>query len=111
PVWFSLEIILTNAVNFVSFELQFSSVTNASGLLTVYWNTNEVGMIDERFALPGFQRYTLEVTTTPTGVLGFRLDTFVNEHSSAAITNINLGFAGFRDPLTLGAAINETNAT
>jgi len=112
PVWLSIGITVTNPVNFISFETQFTSATNAAGLLTVYWNTNQIGFVDERIALPRLQQYTLGLPGTYNNgnhILGFRLDPFTNVVSSATITNINFGFSGLSEPLSLAVSMNPTN--
>src|SRR3989338_7174178 len=101
PAWFAVEVILTNTANFISFESAFTSEGGAEGLLTVYWGTNEIASIDERFALPEMTAHTLEIPEGKNGVLGFRLDTYTNTSSSVTITNLSLGFAGTREPYIL----------
>lgn len=39
---------ITNAVNFVQFDAGFASTNAAERLRTVYWNTQEIGMVDEQ---------------------------------------------------------------
>ncbi len=46
---------LTITVNFVQFDAAFAGTNAAEGLLTVYWNTNEISRVDERGASPGWQ--------------------------------------------------------
>ena len=105
PVWLSLGITVTNLVNFVKFDAGFTSATNAAGLLTVYWNTNEIGMADETVTTPGVQTYSFALPATYSSgnyVLGFRLDSFTNIVSSISITNVSLGYAGLTNTVTLG---------
>ena len=105
PAWLSLGITVTNLINFVSFDAQFTSATNAAGLLTVYWNTNEIGVADETVTTPGLQNYSFALPASYSSgnyVLGFRLDSFTNIVSSISITNVSLGFAGLTNTVTLG---------
>ena len=105
PVWLSLGITVTNRVNFVSFDARFTSATNAAGLLTVYWDTNEIGVADETVTTPGLQNYSFALPATYSSgnyVLGFRLDSFTNIVSSISITNVSLGFAGLTNAVALG---------
>ena len=105
PVWLSLGIAVTNRINFVTFDARFTSATNAAGLLTVYWNTNEIGVADETVTTPGLQNYSFSLPATYSSgnyVLGFRLDSFTNIVSSISITNVSLGFAGLTNTVTLG---------
>jgi hypothetical protein len=105
PVWLSLGITVTNRINFVRFDATFTSATNSAGLLTVYWNTNEIGVADETVTTPGLQDYSFALPATYSSgnyVLGFRLDSFENIVSSISITNVSLGFAGLTNTITLG---------
>jgi hypothetical protein len=105
PVWLSLGIAVTNRINFVSFDAKFTSATNAAGLLTVYWDTNEIGVADETVTTPELQNYSFALPATYSSgnyVLGFRLDSFTNIVSSISITNVSLGFAGLTNAVTLG---------
>ena len=96
PAWFAVGVAVTNPVNFVQFNAAFTDTNGAEGLLTVYWNTNQIGVIDERatldqqmyqFALPG---------TVPEGLytLSFRLDSFTSAISSITVTEVAPGFIG-----------------
>ena len=113
PVWLSLGIAVTNRVNFMRFDAGFTSATNAAGLLTVYWNTNEIGVADETVTTPGLQTYSFALPAMYSSgdyVLGFRLDSFTNIVSSISITNVSLGFAGLTNTVTLGISrVNGTN--
>ena len=105
PAWLSLGIAVTNRINFVSFDAKFTSATNAAGLLTVYWNTNEIGVADETVTTPGLQNYSFALPASYSSgnyVLGFRLDSFTNIVSSISITNVSLGFVGLTNTVTLG---------
>jgi len=103
---------VTNTVNFVSFSANFTGTNAAEGLLSVYWETNLLGIIDERVVIPGFQDYTYSLSvkvTNGTYILGFRLDTFSSTTSSIAVTNVSLGFAGLRDPFLLSIGNTASN--
>ncbi len=104
PAWLVTVLPITNKVNFVSLETQFSSASGAEGLLSVYWETNVIGSIDERVALPGVRQYMFpipETATNGTRALGFRLDAFSVFQSSVTVTNVALGFVGIKDPFSL----------
>ena len=112
PAWFAVGLTVTNFVNFVQFDAACTDSNNAEGLLTVYWDTNQIGTVDERVVSPGLQthRFFLPNTvTTNVYVLGFRLDAFDNTATSIAVTNVVTGFVGITTPLTLG--ISFTNGT
>jgi hypothetical protein len=96
PAWFAVGMMVTNPVNIIQFNAAFTDTNGAEGLLTVYWNTNQIGVIDERatldqqtyqFALPG---------TVPEGLytLSFRLDSFTRAISSITVTDVAPGFIG-----------------
>jgi len=56
--WLAVGLTVTNAINFVQFDAGFTDTNAAQGLLTVYWNTNQVGiMVDERVAPTNLQTY------------------------------------------------------
>ena len=108
PAWFAVGVTVTSAVNFVQFDANFTSTNAAEGLLTVYWNTNQVGMVDERVASAGLQTYRFTLPSTVTSglyTLSFRLDSFNETSSSIAVTNVTTGFVGVTQPITLGISI------
>ena len=113
PAWLAAVMPITNKVNRVSFGSQFTSAVGAEGLLTVYWETNVIGSIDERVTPLGTRQYTFaipETATNETRTLGFRLDAFSAIQSSATVTNIALGVAGPRESFSLsfiGGNVNE----
>ena len=103
PAWLAMGLTITNAVNYVQFDAAFTDANAAQGLLTVYWNTNQIGMVDERVAATGLQTYRFTLpNTVASGVytLSFRLDSF-NNSSSLAVTNVATGFVGVTQPITL----------
>ena len=111
PAWLAVGVTVTNAVNFVQFDAGFTDTNAAQGLLTVYWNTNQVGMVDERVAATNLQTYRFSlpgIVTNGLYTLSFRLDSFDNS-SSIAVTNVATGFVGVTQPITLG--ISLTNGT
>ena len=112
PVWLAVAMPVTNGVNFVQFDAAFTSTNAAEGLLTVYWNTNETGRVDERFASPGPQTYRLALPNTVTDglyTLSFRLDSFSAAASSLTVTNMGTGFAGITQPITLAMVAPASN--
>ncbi|MDO8590680.1 MAG: SUMF1/EgtB/PvdO family nonheme iron enzyme [bacterium] len=104
PAWLLATIPITNKVNLVSFEAQFTSATGSEGLLSVYWETNVIGSIDERVISKGLRQYTFPLPETAekgTRTFGFRLDAFSAIQSSVTVTNVALGFVGIREPFLL----------
>ena len=109
PAWLAVGLTITNAVNFVQFDAAFTDTNAAQGLLTVYWNTNQVGMVDERVAPTNLQTYRFTLPgTVASGLytLSFRLDSFANS-STVTVTNVATGFVGMAQPIML--AISITN--
>ena len=107
PAWLAVGVSVTNAVNFVQFDAGFMDTNTAQGLLTVYWNTNQIGMVYERVAPTNSQTYRFELPGTVSSglyTLSFRLDSF-NNSSSIAVTNVATGFVGMTQPITLGISL------
>ena len=111
PAWLAMSLTITNPVNFIQFDAAFTDKNGAQGLLTAYWNTNQIGMVDERAAATNLQTYRFMLPSTVTNglyTLSFRLDSFDNL-SSIAVTNVTTGVVGMTQPITLG--ISLTNGT
>jgi uncharacterized repeat protein (TIGR03803 family) len=109
PAWLAVGVSVTNAVNFVQFDAAFTDTNSAQGLLTVYWNTNQIGMVDERVAETNLQTYRFELPGAVSGglyTLSFRLDSFASS-SSIAVTNVATGFVGVTQPINLGISITN----
>ncbi|MDO8590701.1 MAG: hypothetical protein Q7R65_01845, partial [bacterium] len=107
PVWLATSVSPTNPVNTVSFDAMFVGTNGSDSLLSVYWETNVIGTVDELYVQPGFQHYSLsfpQATAKSTYVFGLRLDPFTNAPSSIILTNVALGFVGIKDPLSLSFA-------
>ena len=112
PVWIATVVTDTNALNFVSFDAKFTSAIGSHGLLSAYWDTNMLGLLDEVAVQPGFQRYTLSFPSAAANtshVLGFHLDPFTNVQSTITLTNIITGFAGVSQPCSLSISTNASN--
>lgn len=96
PAWIVLSVDVTNALNFVSFEGQFQSIKQAGGLLSVYWDTNIIGSVDEQVIRPGMKHYTMVFPQATNGnhFLGFRIDRLTEIQSVVLITNLFIGANG-----------------
>jgi hypothetical protein len=108
PAWLAIGVTITNAVNLVQFDAGFDDTNSAEGLLTVYWNTNQIGMADERAASTNWQTYHFMLPAMVTSgiyTLSFRLDSFNGTSSSVVITNVATGFIGMTNPITLGISL------
>ena len=115
PAWLAFGVTITSIVNYVEFEAGFTSTNAAEGALTVYWNTNQIGLIDERVETAGSQHHRFALPSAVSNglyTLSFRLDAFNNTASSILITNVVTGFVGITQPITLTASLSgTTNST
>jgi len=112
PVWAATVITDTNALNYVSFDAEFTSASGANGLLTVYWDTNLIGEVEEAAVEPGLQHYNFSFPNTvpnTSHVLGFHIDPFTAVHSSMVLTNIVTGSVGVSLPPVLTVTTNTSN--
>ena len=112
PVWLATVVNPTNPVNTVSFDAEFLSANGSDSLLSVYWDTNVVGTVDELMTRPGLQHYSLSfpnASANSTHVLGFRLDPYTNALSSIILTNVSLTQIGVSQPFSLSAITNRYN--
>ena len=78
----------------LEFDLEFTSLAGAEGLLAFYLDGLLIGTIDERFALSGNETYRWLLDVTDPGIheLAFRLDPFTTTPSSVSISNIRFSF-------------------
>jgi hypothetical protein len=112
PSWTAMFIKVTNTINSVSFDSKFTSVIEARGLLSIYWDTNMIGSFEEEFIKPGFNNYILKLptaTSNSTHVLGLRLDQLTNIQSSVIMTNIVLGTIGIDQPFNISIISKNMN--
>ncbi len=101
PAWISLGLTITNQVNAVVFDAAFTNGGGSEGLLSVYWDTNEVGIVDERVAGTSWQTYTMPLPFVEVGgvhLLGLRLDPYSTTNSSLVITNVQTAWITTQDP-------------
>ena len=113
PVWIATVITATNALNKISFDAEFTSAGGAHGLLSVYWDTNMIGLLDEAEVQPGLQHYTMPfplAAAETSHVLGFHLDPFTSVHSSITLTNVVIGWAGVTQQPILSVTTNRVNS-
>lgn len=112
PVWLAAVINPTNSVNLVSFDAKFVNANGSEGLLSLYWDTNSIGSVDEPAIQLGFKRYAFmfpRAASNTLHILGFRLDAFTNVPSSVLVTNVSLVSMGVSEPFTLSFAGVYTN--
>jgi len=105
--WINVQVVTTQPVNFVKYQATFSSAPGAEGLLTVYLNIEQIGTLDERFAMAGVNGRTpmLAADLAPgTHILSFRLDQFGGVPSTVSVSSVATGWAGFVPPPCLGDA-------
>jgi len=109
PAWLALGIIVTNGVNYIQFDAAFTDTNEAQGLLTVYWNTNQIGMVDERVATTNLQIYRFTLPDTVSNglyTLSFRLDSF-NNSSSLEVTNLAVGLVAETPSDTIDVSLSN----
>jgi hypothetical protein len=113
PAWLAVLVPVTNAINFISFDAQFLSDAGAAGLLSINWDTNTVGFVDEANIQSGYHHYTMKFLAATNGsyMLGFRLDPYSNTPSTVSMTNVVLGYAGVSQPFTLSVTTNTANGS
>lgn len=105
PLWLATAVTVTSTVNAVQFDASFTDGTAAEGLLTVYWNTNQVGMVDERVAAGSTQSYRFPLPAAVSSglyTLSFRLDSFNDTTSSVVVSNVGTVFVGMKEPVAMG---------
>lgn len=112
PAWIATVVSSTNPINMISFDTQFSSTNGAQGLLSVYWDDQVIGSIDERVFTTNHYTFSFPNTTANSGhILGFRLDSFTNIQSIVTITNIVLNQVGVSQPFSLSLTGGSTNGS
>jgi hypothetical protein len=112
PAWIASFITSTNAVNFVSFDARFSGVQGSRCILTVYWDTNILGQVDELIVGSDVRRYSLPFPKTDDSLLhtiGFRIDPYASAHSSVTVSNVVTGLIGLSQPFTINQTTNTSN--
>jgi hypothetical protein len=114
PVWIAVPVNTSADINYIQFDLAFTSSTGAAGLVTVYWNERQIAIIDEQHTLPGTRTYKYAVPGADldkNNCLSFRLDPFSSVVSSATVANVTTGFIGLPQPITLAIASSGENQT
>jgi hypothetical protein len=114
PVWIATVITDTNGLNRLSFDAKFTSVSGSHGLLSIYWDTNLIGLLDEAAVQSGFQHYALQFPNSvenTSHVLGFHVDPFTGIQSTITLTNIVVGSVGVVQPFTLAVTTNTSNGS
>ncbi|KND47803.1 MAG: protein of unknown function DUF323 [Parcubacteria bacterium C7867-002] len=112
PAWLATVIQVTNPVNIVSFNAEFTSGSGAQGLLSVLWDAETIGTVDERVVGSSLQHYEFtfpNTSTNTTHVLGFRIDSFTNIQSTLLVTNVVLNQIGPSQPFSLAVTTSRTN--
>ena len=96
PVWISMLLDVEEAVNFVTFDADFTSDAGAEGLLALYWDETFFGLIDERYASDDLENYLFMLPGTfDAGTYSFvlRLDSYTDIDSGLFVDNIRTGLA------------------
>ena len=112
PAWLATVVSSTNPVNVISFDNQFSSTNGAQGLLSVLWDDQVIGSIDERIVNTNHYTFRFQnAIANSSHILGFRLDPFTNIQSVVTVTNIVLNQVGVSHPFSLSLTGGSTNGT
>ncbi|MFH1354471.1 MAG: PEP-CTERM sorting domain-containing protein, partial [bacterium] len=100
PAWYVAGLTITEPINFLTADIEFTSDIGAEGLLAVYFDDSVVGLLDERFVLDGVQPYQFYLGEVEDGLhtLGFRLDSFTDIASSVVISNVRTGLTVVPEP-------------
>jgi hypothetical protein len=109
--WLTMAVTVTNPVNVILFECSLEGDGPTEGLLTVYWNSVEIGRVDQRGLRPGFQEYTFGLPGTVTNgvyTLGFRFDRYGPGSVEAVVRNLQLGYVGPKGPVHLQIQLART---
>lgn len=112
PTWLTVGVAVSNVVNFVQFDACYTSPNAADGILTVYWNTNEIGAVHERAYSTNINTFRFALPSVETNglfALCFRLDPTRELKASVSVSNVHTGFLGAVDPIHLGIAMNASN--
>ena len=112
PAWVAAVVEPTNTMNTVAFDAEFTSLAGSQGLVSVYWDADKIGQLDERFTEPGLQHYLFSFPNAAANtahVLGFRLDPFTNIQAIVAISNIVLNVIGPTEAFTLAVTTNRVD--
>jgi len=99
PVWMEQEIKTEEIVNIVNFEAEFIGGERSEGLLTIYFDGEEVGRIYEYQAPKGLNEYVFQFNDIPPGIhtLKFYLEPLNKEvRSNITLKNIKTGFTGIK---------------
>jgi hypothetical protein len=110
PAWITFEVQTAAPVNFISFDAAFASAVGARGLLTVYADGTEIGVLDEAFAPSGIATYRMGTgggLDPGAHLLAFRLDELDGIQSSLDVSSVATGSADFIVEYVSGAAAGE----
>lgn len=87
PAWVATTLSVTNSVDRMSFEAAFTDISS-DGLLSVYWDNEWLGVIDQQASLPGNNEYEFPLPERATeGVLSFRLDPLSESTAQVQVDN------------------------
>jgi hypothetical protein len=114
PAWLARFINVTNPVNCVAFNAQFTTVPQGAGELSVYWDTNAIGFVDETLVGSATNHYVFSFPPASSGVhmFGLRLDdTLANVVTTISITNVVMAYVGVSQPFTLSFTTNTFNGS
>jgi hypothetical protein len=109
--WLTMAVTVTNPVNVILFECSMEGDEAAEGLLTVYWNAQEIGRVYEWEFESGLREYAFALPETVTkGMysLSLRLDRYGPGSAEAVVRNVRLGYFGPPGPVHLQIHLART---
>lgn len=113
PAWLAKFITLTNPANYIAFDAQFTANPLGAGELSVYWDTNVIGFVDEALVGSGLHHYVFSFPSAfanSSHMLGLRIDAASDGSvSSISITNVIMAYVGVSQPFTLSVTTNIYN--
>jgi hypothetical protein len=109
PAWVNFLITTDMPTNFVAFDMAFAANTGAAGLVTLYVDGAERGVVDESNALPDSQPYSMQTVgdlAPGQHVIAFRLDPQNTVATTITVQNLATGFGEFV-PVPCAADFNQ----
>lgn len=109
--WIEFFVPVTQACNAVYFDFAFQHTAGSENVVSVHWNDEMIGSIDERYFEPAAQSVSLMLPDTyllGTHSMGFRIDTFAAPASGVMVSNLTFGFiSSITPPVITNIVLSE----
>jgi hypothetical protein len=91
--WMTAGIVVDQPINFLTLDAEFISGSGAEGYLSVFWDDEAIGTIDERYVHSGAREYLFGIVNSEPGfhTLSFRLDPFTQVSSRVVLDDVRWG--------------------